>query len=65
MTIKKRFIAGAICPKCGLPDKTVVYSIANKNFAECVHCGYKQEAIDNKASSKSGSKKIIWIKKSD
>ena len=62
--IKKRFIAGAICPHCGLMDKTVVYTIAKLNFSECVRCGYKQEATDNKAAKKEtkSAKKVFWIK---
>jgi len=61
--IKKRFIAGAVCPKCQQMDKIVVYAIANKKFAECVRCGYKQEAEDEKAEKpKQEPKKVIWLK---
>ena len=35
---KKRFIAGAVCPRCGKMDKLVVYLEDNRR--ECVSCGY-------------------------
>jgi len=39
----RRFVAGAVCPKCSVMDKIVVYNEANKDFRECVSCGYKDE----------------------
>ena len=44
MTImKKRFIAGAICPRCSEMDKLVMYKEEDKDFRECVSCGFKDE----------------------
>ncbi len=40
---KKRFIAGAVCPKCAELDKIVVYNRDGKDFRECVSCGYSDE----------------------
>jgi len=60
---KKRFIAGAVCPKCHLMDKTVVYSVGGQQVTECVSCHFKQHAVDQKKKSKP-SKKVIWINKS-
>ncbi|GAA5315976.1 MAG: YheV family putative zinc ribbon protein [Candidatus Pelagadaptatus aseana] len=40
---KRRFIAGAVCPRCEEMDKIVVYSEAGKEFRECVSCGFKDE----------------------
>ncbi len=40
---KRRFIAGAVCPRCSEMDKLVVYSEAGKDYRECVACGYKDE----------------------
>lgn len=42
-TQKKRFIAGAVCPRCSEMDKLVVYTEEGKDFRECVSCGYKEE----------------------
>lgn len=39
----RRFIAGAVCPRCSEMDKLVVYNDQGKDFRECVACGYKEE----------------------
>ena len=39
----RRFVAGAICPRCSEMDKLVVYNDQGKDFRECVACGYKEE----------------------
>jgi len=39
----RRFIAGAVCPKCSEMDKTVMYTNdAGEEVRECVACGYVQ-----------------------
>ena len=43
MTSKKRFIAGAVCPRCGEMDKLVSYSTEQDTFKECVACGYEEK----------------------
>lgn len=43
MATTKRFIAGAVCPKCGAMDRVVMFSEAEKQFRECVSCGFKDE----------------------
>lgn len=40
---KKRFIAGAVCPRCSAMDKIVMYREDEKDYRECVSCGYKDE----------------------
>lgn len=42
-TTKKRFIAGAICPRCAEQDKLVVYKEDDKEFRECVSCDFHEE----------------------
>lgn len=38
---QKRFIAGAVCPKCSEMDKLVMYkNESGKETRECVACGY-------------------------
>lgn len=39
----KRFIAGAVCPKCGEMDKIVVYSNNEGSFRECVVCDFHEK----------------------
>jgi uncharacterized metal-binding protein (TIGR02443 family) len=40
---KKRFIAGAVCPRCSEMDKLVTYKEDEKEFRECVSCGFHDE----------------------
>jgi uncharacterized protein len=40
---KRRFVAGAVCPRCSEMDKLVVYNEDGKDFRECIACGYKDE----------------------
>jgi uncharacterized metal-binding protein (TIGR02443 family) len=40
---KRRFVAGAVCPRCSEMDKLVVYNEEGKDYRECVACGYKEE----------------------
>ena len=41
----KRFIAGAVCPRCSEMDKIRAWrdDDAEKQFRECVSCGYTDE----------------------
>ena len=39
----KRFIAGAVCPRCSEMDKIVMYRENDKDYRECVACGFKDE----------------------
>lgn len=39
----RRFVAGAVCPRCSEMDKLVVFNAEGKDFRECVACGYKEE----------------------
>ncbi|OAL77736.1 metal-binding protein [Acinetobacter sp. SFB] len=42
MAIKRRFIAGAKCPKCEAPDRVVMLSSGEDEWIECVECGYTE-----------------------
>ena len=37
---RRRFIAGAVCPRCGEMDKLVVYLDSDQR--ECVACGFSE-----------------------
>ena len=42
-TRPRRFIAGAVCPKCSEMDRTVMYTNDNGDeVRECISCGYSQ-----------------------
>lgn len=40
---RKRFIAGAVCPRCSAMDRIVNYREGEKNYRECVACGFRDE----------------------
>lgn len=46
MASPKRFIAGAVCPRCAEMDKIVMYTNDEGQFRECVACGYKDKQAD-------------------
>ncbi len=50
MTSPKRFIAGAVCPRCGEMDKIVMYREGDRSLRECVKCGYQDEMRDDAVS---------------
>lgn len=39
----KRFIAGAVCPRCAAPDTVRAYSEGGSNHRECVACGFTDQ----------------------
>lgn len=43
MAVKKRFIAGAVCPGCGAQDRVVMFADAGRRYRECVDCGFRDE----------------------
>ena len=44
--MQRRFIAGAVCPRCAQMDKIVMYdNAAGERVRECVNCGYR-DALD-------------------
>ncbi len=45
MSVQKRFVAGAVCPRCGEMDRLVVYSNDEGSFKECVSCDFKEKQV--------------------
>ncbi len=43
MASQKRFIAGAVCPRCGAMDRVMMFRDGEKQFRECVACGFSDE----------------------
>jgi uncharacterized metal-binding protein (TIGR02443 family) len=39
--VKKRFIAGAICPKCNAMDTMALTKVDNVETVTCVSCGHQ------------------------
>jgi uncharacterized protein len=48
---KRRFMAGAVCPRCSSMDTIVVFNLDGKDFRECVSCDFKEEMRLNIAAS--------------
>lgn len=40
---KRRFIAGAICPRCSAMDTLVVFNDDGKDYRACVRCDFKEQ----------------------
>ncbi len=40
--MKKRFIAGAKCPKCEAIDRIVMLTTSEDEWIECIECGYSE-----------------------
>ncbi len=41
MTVIKRFIAGAVCPRCGQMDCLRMYRDDEREYRECVRCDFE------------------------
>ncbi len=41
MSTVKRFIAGAVCPRCAAMDRVVMYEDEGKQVRECIDCGFR------------------------
>lgn len=41
MTVIKRFIAGAVCPRCGQMDCLRMYRDDTREYRECVRCDFE------------------------
>lgn len=50
--IKKRFIAGAICPHCKATDTLMLYMENNVEKVQCVVCDYSKSQVDDKVEQK-------------
>ena len=40
--MKRQFIAGAKCPKCGALDRVVKIISVDDEWIECIECGYEE-----------------------
>lgn len=60
--IKKRFIAGAICPHCKASDSLMLYMQNNVEKVECVKCGYAKSQVHDEVEQKTRkSENVIGI----
>lgn len=47
--MRKRFIAGATCPKCQARDTLALWRENNIDVVECVTCGHQMREADKQA----------------
>lgn len=40
---RKRFIAGAVCPRCGVQDRIVMFTEGSAQLRECIDCGFSDQ----------------------
>lgn len=40
--MKRRFIAGAKCPKCGAQDRVIMLTTPDAEWIECIECNYSE-----------------------
>ena len=57
--IKKRFVAGAVCPKCKALDSIMLYFENNVEKISCVHCDYHESQTDNKVAAATRSNENV------
>ncbi len=50
--VKKRFVAGAKCPKCKSIDSIVRFKELGVETVECVECDYRAQQTDDKFAKK-------------
>ncbi|MCL1126162.1 YheV family putative zinc ribbon protein [Shewanella surugensis] len=50
--IKKRFVAGAKCPKCQAKDSIVLFKENGIETIECTDCDYREQQTDDKVAKK-------------
>ncbi len=60
--LKKRFIAGAVCPKCQAMDTLMLYFENNVEKLECVECGHHDtQSSDQVEARKRATEQMIGL----
>ncbi|ELQ6064420.1 YheV family putative metal-binding protein [Cronobacter sakazakii] len=52
MAVRKRFIAGAVCPKCQAQDYLAMWRENQVDIVECVKCGHQMREADKEVREK-------------
>ncbi len=61
--MKRRFIAGATCPKCDQQDKVVMYDDDDQQrWRECVSCGFKELLSEEKPITPEVNTRVNQVK---
>lgn len=48
-SVKRRFIAGAVCPRCAVMDRIVMFQEEGDQYRECVSCGFREKLVTDDA----------------
>ncbi|MFQ6372587.1 YheV family putative zinc ribbon protein [Shewanella sp. YIC-542] len=59
---RKRFVAGARCPKCQALDSIVVYKDNGVETVECIECDYREQQTETKVADKAQGQVIGLFK---
>lgn len=62
--VKKRFVAGATCPKCKTKDSIVLFKENNVETIECIECDYREQQTEQKVEPKMAGS-VIGVFKPD
>jgi len=57
--LKKRFIAGAVCPKCKAKDTIMLYLQNNVEKIECIECDYMEAQTDKQVTAATRSNENV------
>lgn len=50
--VKKRFVAGAKCPKCKAVDSIVLFKEQGVETVECIECDYREQQAEAEVAAK-------------
>ena len=50
-SIRKRFIAGAVCPQCQAVDKVRSFKKDGRHYRDCINCGFEEVLNSSDAGS--------------
>ncbi len=56
---RKRFIAGATCPKCQATDTVMLFMEHNVEKLECVACGYSESQAESNVQTAAKSQNNV------
>lgn len=56
MSVKKRFIAGAVCPECQAEDTLAVYMQDGQEHVVCADCSFEMSERDAKLKEQQNQK---------
>ncbi len=60
--MRKRFIAGAVCPACQAKDTLALWRENNVDVVECVTCGHQMREADKQVRDKvRDSEQVIGV----